>query len=113
MFSLFCYALLCVHSSSAILFKRKRKLVALLLLNCKCIVTTSVMWLFLLVPWVGLQCVIEVFPDHTHLLFMAYTAHGMPCLVQNSTPYHFLVTSLCRLIDLTPAFTGISTCIYC
>ena len=21
------------------------------------------------VPWVGLQCVIVVFPDHTHLLF--------------------------------------------
>ena len=22
------------------------------------------------VPWVGLQCVIMVFPDHTHLLFI-------------------------------------------
>ena len=22
-------------------------------------------------PWVGLQCVIAVFPDHTHLLFVA------------------------------------------
>ena len=22
-----------------------------------------------MVPWVGLQCVIVVFPDHTHLLF--------------------------------------------
>ena len=32
------------------------------------IVTVSVLWLFLTVPWVdGLQCVI--FPDHTHLLF--------------------------------------------
>ena len=28
----------------------------------------NVMWLFLTVPWVGLQCVIVVFPDHTHLL---------------------------------------------
>ena len=28
-----------------------------------------VMWLFLTVPKVGLQCVIVVFPDHTHLLF--------------------------------------------
>ena len=27
------------------------------------------MWLFLAVPWVGLQCVIVVFPDHTHLPF--------------------------------------------
>ena len=28
-----------------------------------------VLWLFLTVPWVGLQCVIVVFPDHTHLLY--------------------------------------------
>ena len=26
-------------------------------------------WLFLTVPWVGLQSVIVVFPDHTHLIF--------------------------------------------
>ena len=25
--------------------------------------------LFLMVPWIGLQCVIVVFPDNTHLLF--------------------------------------------
>ena len=31
--SLFCYALLCVHSSFAIILKRKRKLVALILLS--------------------------------------------------------------------------------
>ena len=35
--SLFCYALLCVHSSFAIILKRKRKLVALLLLTCRMI----------------------------------------------------------------------------
>ena len=29
----------------------------------------SVLWLFLAVPWVGLQCVLAVFPDHTQLLF--------------------------------------------
>ena len=67
--SLFCYALLCVHSSFAIILKRKRKLVALLLLSYRCIVTMNVLWLFLRVPWVGLQCVIVVFPDHTLLLF--------------------------------------------
>ena len=27
-------------------------------------------WLFLAVPWVSLQFVIVVFPDHTHLLFL-------------------------------------------
>ena len=34
-----------------------------------CIVTINDLWLFLAVPWVGLQYVIMVFPDHTHLLF--------------------------------------------
>ena len=67
-FALFCYALLCVHSSFSIILKRKRKLVVLLLLSYRCIFTIHVMWLFLTVPWVGLQYVIVVFPDHTHLL---------------------------------------------
>ena len=66
--SLFCYALLCVHSSFAIILKRKRKLVALLFLSYRCI-TINVLWLFLTVLWAGLQCVTVVFPDHTHLLF--------------------------------------------
>ena len=66
--SLFCYALLCVHSSFAIILKRKRKLVALLLLSYRCIVTINVPWLFLAVSCVGLQRVIVVFPDHTHFL---------------------------------------------
>ena len=68
--SLFCYALLCAHSSFAIILKKKRKLVALLLLSYKSIATINVLRLFLLVPLVGLQYVIMVFPDHTHLLFM-------------------------------------------
>ena len=67
--SLFCYALLCVHSSFAIILKMKRKLVALLLLSYRCIVTINVLWLFLAVPGVGQQCGIVVFPAHTYLLF--------------------------------------------
>ena len=55
--SLFGYALLCVHSSFEIILKRKRKLIALLLLSYRCIVTINVLLLFLTVPWVGLQCV--------------------------------------------------------
>ena len=66
--SLFCYALLYVNSCFAIISKGKRKLVALLLLSYRCSVTINVLWLFLTVPWVGLQYVIVVFPDHTHLL---------------------------------------------
>ena len=73
--SLICYALhalLYVNSSFAIILKRKRKLVALLLLSHICLVTVNVLWLFLVVPWVGLQCVIVVFADHTHLLFVCF-----------------------------------------
>ena len=70
--SLFCYALICVHSSFAIILKRKRKLVALLLLSYRCIVTINVLWPFLTVPWVGLQYVIVVFPDHTQLLLIMF-----------------------------------------
>ena len=33
-------------------------------------VAVDVLWLFLTVPWVGLQCIIVVFPDHTHLHFV-------------------------------------------
>ena len=44
----------------------KRELVALL--TSWCLVT--VVWLFLAVPWVCLQFVIVVFPEHAHLLFL-------------------------------------------
>ena len=72
--SLFCYALLCVHFSFAIILKRNRKLVALLLLSYICNVTINVLWLFLTASWVGLQCVfvVHVFPDHTQLLFFSF-----------------------------------------
>ena len=69
--SLFSYALLCVHFSFAKVLMSKRKQVTLLLLSYICIVTINVLWLFLTVPWVGLQYVIVVFPDHTPLSFEA------------------------------------------
>ena len=68
--SLFWYALLCVFSNFPIILTRKRELVALLLLSFWRLVTVNVMCLFLTVPWVGLQFVTVVFPDHTHLLFL-------------------------------------------
>ena len=58
--SLICYALLYVHSSFAIILKRKRKLVALFLLSFRCLITVIVLWFFLTMPWAGLQCVIVV-----------------------------------------------------
>ena len=80
--SLFCYALLCVHFRFAIILKRKRKLVALLFLSYRCIVTITVLWLFLTVPWVGLQYMVVVFPDHTHFflvlerILLSFTIYG-------------------------------------
>ena len=65
--SMFYCTLLCVPSSFAIISMGKGELVALLSLSSWCLVI--VVWLFLAVPWVGLQFVIVVFPDHTNLLF--------------------------------------------
>ena len=62
-----CCALLCVHSRVAIILMGKRELVALLDLSSWCLVI--IVWLFLAIPWVCLQFIIEVFSDHTHLLY--------------------------------------------
>ena len=67
--SMFCCTLLYVHSSIAIILMRKRELIALLNLSSWCLV--MVKRLFLAVPQGCLQFVIVVFPDHTHLLFLA------------------------------------------
>ena len=66
-----CCTLLYVPSSFAIILVGKRELVALLNLSTWCLVI--VVWLFLVVPWVCLQFVIVVFPDHTHLLFLVFS----------------------------------------
>ena len=66
-YTMFCCTLLNVHSSFAIILTGKRELVALFSLSSWCLVIVA--WLFLAVPWVCLQFVIVVFPDHTHLLF--------------------------------------------
>ena len=66
--SMFCYALLYVLFSFAIVLMEKRELVVLLSLSIRCLVI--VVWLFLAVLWGCLQFVIVVFPDHTYLLFL-------------------------------------------
>ena len=57
-----------VLSSFKIFLTRKREIWLL----CFCILSDKlllyILWLFFAVPWVGLQCVIVVFPDNTHLL---------------------------------------------
>ena len=59
-------------AAAAVILKRRRGLVTLLLLSCRCVVAVGVLWLFLAVPWVGLQYVIVIFTDHTHLLFAIF-----------------------------------------
>ena len=70
MFVFVLFSILCVHSSFATILKRKRKLVALLLLSYRCIVIINVLRLFSTVPWVGLHYVNVVFSDHSHLFFL-------------------------------------------
>ena len=52
--------------------EEKEKVGIFAFLSKKCIATINVLWLYLMVPWIGLQCVIVVFPDHAHLLFEAF-----------------------------------------
>ena len=65
--SMFCCALLYVHSSFAIILIGKRELVALPNLPSWCLVMVE--WLFLAVSWGLSAFVIVIFPDHPHLLF--------------------------------------------
>ena len=67
--SMFCCTLLYVLSSIAIILMGKRELIALLNLSSWCLVMVE--RLFLTVPRGCLRFVIVVFPDHTHLLFLA------------------------------------------
>ena len=80
--SLFWYALLCVLFSFAIILKKKRELVALFLLAYRCLFTqftVNVLWLFLRVQWVGLQCVIWYFliiPVLTYFCLVPSTSYA-------------------------------------
>ena len=62
-----CCTLLYIPSSFAIILMGKRDLVALLSVSSWCLVIA--VWLFLAVPWVCMQFVIVVFPDHTHYFY--------------------------------------------
>ena len=66
---MYCCTLLYVHFSIEIILIGKRELVALL--NLSSWWPVMVERLFLAVPRGCLRFVIEVFPDHTHLLFLS------------------------------------------
>ena len=82
---MFCCTLLYVHCSIAIILMGKRGLVALLNLSSWCLVMDE--RLFLSVPWGCLRFVIEVFPDHTHLLFL----FSLSCSTKLSTKFQLLI----------------------
>ena len=65
LFFAFC-AVLIVLSIFTIISLGKRDLVASLKLSSCCHLAVSVLCLFLKIPWVGLQCVVESFLIHTH-----------------------------------------------
>ena len=75
----------------------KRELVALLSLSSWCLMI--VVWLFLAVPWVCLQFVIVVFPDHTHCFFELDQLQHEDCLVSNQD-FH----SICFMLSAEDTF---------
>ena len=72
--------------------------VALLLLSFECRVTVTVMKLFLTVPWVGLQFVIVVFSNHSHLLLTNFILY----VWEQETLRQYCTNSHVRL-SLSPA----------
>ena len=54
----------------------------------------NVVWLILDVPWVGLQFVIVVFPDHTHLLFLTCNFLRAEYYIQQGD-----INNVIRLVD--------------
>ena len=97
---LLCSALLCVLSSFSTILNGKRELVALLCFSSWCLVTVILVWLFLTVKWVGLQCVIVVFPDHIYFFFGHGASHHLVNTEPSLTNYEWV-----RLAPvLTPVF---------
>ena len=87
-----CYTFRYIPSSFAIIMMGKRELVALLSLSSWCLVI--VVWLFLAVPWVCLQFVIVVLPDHTHYICMRYF-HREKVFLEFRISYCFMLTIVC------------------
>ena len=61
----------------------------------------SFLWRLLTVPWVGLQCVIVVFPGHTRLHSVVIKARYVPNmkLLQTCTGYILCICSVVNVQD--------------
>ena len=88
--SMFCFTLLYVHSSIAIILMGKRELIAFLNLSSWCLVMVE--RLFLAVPRGCLQFVIVVFPDRIHLLFLLRKCKYKT--IKTSNEQHNIVSAL-------------------
>ena len=103
---MFCFTLLYVHFSIAVILMGKRELIALLNLSSWCLVMVE--RLFPAVPRGCLQFVIVVFPDHTHLLFfIQYNVYCknkslQPCNYQFSHEIKFGGKLSCKNISNLP-----------
>ena len=84
--------------------------------------TVSVLWLFLTVPWVGMQFVIVVFPGHTCLLFTISGLRGAIAFAlslhlefkskdksKEDEKRHVLVTTTLIIVLFTIMFLGGAT----
>ena len=70
--SMFCCAVLCAISSFAIIFMGGGgERIGCFTLPYWSLVAVIVLWFFLAMLLVGLQCVIVIFPFYTHLLFLS------------------------------------------
>ena len=81
------YVLLCVHSKFVIIFKGKRELVGSSLLPNRCLVTISVLWLFLRVSWSVcsmLFLIILTYFFTRHLLFLNHLSELLMMLQKQS-----------------------------
>ena len=82
--SMFCSALLFIHSSFAIIIAGCFTLWCLVI----------VVWLFLTMSRICLQFVIVVFPDHTHLLFMIKFPFTHHYPTSSASPLNILLTQM-------------------
>ena len=67
--SVFVFVLVCSTLCPFLCSNHREEEDFVVVLSHPCLAILYTLCLFLTVPWVGLQCVIVVFPDHTRLLF--------------------------------------------
>ena len=81
------FSTLCPSSFYVIILKVKRDMIALHKLSSLCRLTVSVLWPVLMVPLVGLRCVMLVFSDHTPILIVTLGVDWLAdnCLCVSST----------------------------